>query len=117
MVKYPTGSLTHYTKDQTDLLHPRKQKHRKDVVFSDRGMSLEQQINESNKYYLLEDIAVVHKKPTPVQIVKVDYPKRSRAVIKELTSGKLLQLTIMAYIKDAIWTLKLRKREIRACFL
>ena len=46
-------------------------------------MSLEQQINESNKYYLLEDIAVVHKKPTPVQIVKVDYPKRSRAVIKE----------------------------------
>ncbi len=39
MVKYPTGSLTHYTKDQTDLLHPRKQKHRKDVVFSDRGMS------------------------------------------------------------------------------
>ena len=83
MVKYPTGSLTHYTKDQTDLLHPRKQKHRKDVVFSDRGMNLEQQINESNKYYLLEDIAVVHKKPTPVQIVKVDYPKRSRAVIKE----------------------------------
>ena len=83
MVKYPTGSLTHYTKDQTDLLHPRKQKHRKDVVFSDRGMSLEQQINESNKYYLLEGIAVVHKKPTPVQIVKVDYPKRSRAVIKE----------------------------------
>ena len=83
MVKYPTGSLTHYTKDQTDLLHPRKQKHRKDVVFSDRGMSLEQQINESNKYYLLEDIAVVHKKPTPVQIVKVDYPQRSRAKITE----------------------------------
>lgn len=83
MVKYPTGSLTNYSKDQTALFKPRKNRHRKDVVFSDRGMNLEQQINESNKFYLLEDMAVVHKKPTPVQIVKVDYPKRSRAVIRE----------------------------------
>ncbi|WP_171253106.1 Holliday junction resolvase RecU, partial [Acinetobacter baumannii] len=28
-------------------------------------------------------IAAVHKKPTPIQIVKVDYPSRSAAVIKE----------------------------------
>ncbi len=46
-------------------------------------MTLEQQINESNQYYLDAGIAVVHKKPTPIQIVKVDYPKRSRAVIRE----------------------------------
>ena len=46
-------------------------------------MNLEQMINESNKYYRTKEIAVVHKKPTPIQIVKVDYPKRSRAVIKE----------------------------------
>ena len=26
---------------------------------------------------------MIHKKPTPVQVVKVDYPKRSAAVIKE----------------------------------
>lgn len=48
-----------------------------------RGMTLEQEINESNQYYLSHDIAVIHKKPTPIQIVKVDYPKRSAAVIKE----------------------------------
>lgn len=48
-----------------------------------RGMTLEQEINESNQYYLANDIAVIHKKPTPVQIVKVDYPKRSAAVIRE----------------------------------
>ncbi|MCH5461439.1 Holliday junction resolvase RecU [Secundilactobacillus sp. HBUAS58055] len=48
-----------------------------------RGMTLEQEINESNQYYLSHDIAVIHKKPTPVQIVKVDYPKRSAAVIRE----------------------------------
>ena len=46
-------------------------------------MTLEEEINESNKYYRSHEIAVIYKKPTPIQIVKVDYPKRSRAVIKE----------------------------------
>ena len=47
------------------------------------GMDLETLINESNEYYRLNDIAIIHKKPTPVQIVKVDYPMRSKAVITE----------------------------------
>ncbi len=46
-------------------------------------MTLEEDINETNEYYLNQEIAVIHKKPTPVQIVQVDYPKRSAAVIKE----------------------------------
>lgn len=51
--------------------------------FSNRGMTLEEELNDSSAYYLEHDIAVIHKKPTPIQIVKVDYPKRSGAVIKE----------------------------------
>lgn len=51
--------------------------------FGNRGMTLEEDINATNQYYLTHDICVIHKKPTPVQIVKVDYPKRSAAVIKE----------------------------------
>lgn len=51
--------------------------------YSNRGMSLEEDINLTNQYYLDAGRAVIHKKPTPVQIVKVDYPKRSAAVIKE----------------------------------
>lgn len=50
---------------------------------SNRGMKLEQIINESNEYYLLHNIAIIHKKPIPIQIVKVDYPSRQSAVIKE----------------------------------
>lgn len=53
------------------------------VNFANRGMSFEAAINDSNQYYLSRGIAVIHKKPTPVQIVKVDYPKRSRAKIVE----------------------------------
>lgn len=47
------------------------------------GMSLEKDIEHSNTFYLKSDIAVIHKKPTPVQIVNVNYPKRSKAVINE----------------------------------
>lgn len=82
MVKYPNGSLPIFNQAKQPKIR-KKYAHRKGVNFSDRGMTLEQQINESNKYYLEKEIAVVHKKPTPIQIVKVDYPQRSKAVIKE----------------------------------
>ena len=83
MVKYPTGSSAAFrNSNYTSQAKHQKRRH-KNINFSDRGMNLEQMINESNKYYRKKEIAVVHKKPTPIQIVKVDYPKRSRAVIKE----------------------------------
>lgn len=50
---------------------------------SNRGMNFENMINEANEYYRVNDIAIIHKKPIPIQIVKVDYPSRSGAVIKE----------------------------------
>lgn len=50
---------------------------------SNRGMTLEQDINDSNKYYRDNNIAVIYKKPTPITINKVDYKSRDNAVIKE----------------------------------
>jgi recombination protein U len=51
--------------------------------FGNRGKTLEDDLNDTNEYYVANVIAVVHKKPTPIQIVDVHYPKRSAAVIKE----------------------------------
>ncbi|WP_413309227.1 Holliday junction resolvase RecU [Bacillus sp. 1P10SD] len=56
---------------------------KKNSSYSNRGMTLEEDLNETNEYYRERKIAVIHKKPTPVQIVQVDYPNRSAAVIKE----------------------------------
>jgi recombination protein U len=56
---------------------------KKNGTYSNRGMTLEEDLNLTNEYYRENNIAVIHKKPTPVQIVNVDYPKRSAAVIKE----------------------------------
>lgn len=50
---------------------------------SNLGMKLESIINEANEYYKLHEIAVIHKKPIPIQIVKVDYPNREHAKIVE----------------------------------
>ncbi len=53
------------------------------ISTSKRGMSLEEDINTSNEFYLKNGDANIHKKPTPVTIVKVDYPRRSAARITE----------------------------------
>jgi len=53
------------------------------ISASNRGMSLEEDINSANKYYLANDVAVIYKKPTPITIVSVDYPTRSAAKITE----------------------------------
>lgn len=53
------------------------------ISFSNRGKTLEDELNDSNEYYLSNNIAVIHKKPVPIQIVNVKYPARSAAVITE----------------------------------
>lgn len=68
MIKYPTNKQVVASKKTST---------------SNRGMILEDAINQSNAYYLANDRAVIYKKPTPIQIVKVDYPRRSAAKIVE----------------------------------
>ncbi|MGB4985683.1 MAG: Holliday junction resolvase RecU [Erysipelotrichaceae bacterium] len=65
------------------IKYPNKKKidTNKNISFSNRGMNLEDDINQTNAYYLNHNIAVVNKKPTPIQIVEVDYPCRNKAEI------------------------------------
>ncbi len=68
MIKYPTTKKT-YRKPRINQ--------------SNRGMGLEKLIDETNAYYIEHGKALIHKKPTPVQIVNVDYPRREMAKITE----------------------------------
>lgn len=52
------------------------------VNFANRGMGLESDINLTNQYYVDKGIAFIYKKPTPIQVTKVDYRNNSM-VIKE----------------------------------
>ena len=53
------------------------------VSVKNRGMGFETLIDESNAFYRAQNRAIIHKKPTPIQIVKVDYPSRTKAKITE----------------------------------
>lgn len=69
-IKYPTP--------QKNITNTKTVNHIKTL-----GMLFENALNESNDYYLKKGIANIHKKPTPIQVVKVDYPKRSASKIVE----------------------------------
>ncbi|MGO2083894.1 Holliday junction resolvase RecU [Vagococcus sp.] len=75
-INYPKGS-------KLQALTSFDDKNFKKKSYANRGMSFEEEINQSNLYYLTKEKAVIHKKPTPIQIVKVHYPKRSAAMITE----------------------------------
>ncbi len=55
----------------------------KKAVKAHLGIDFEDMINQSNTYYLQNDLCLSYKKPTPIRITKVDYPSRNRARITE----------------------------------
>lgn len=55
----------------------------KTTSYANLGMTLESDIEATNAYYLNMGIAVIHKKPTPIQVVNVSYPARNKAKITE----------------------------------
>ena len=56
-IKYPKGTI--------------KNKEVKKVkTYGNRGMTLEDDLNLTNNYYLENNIAIIHKKPTPIQVTK-----------------------------------------------
>lgn len=77
MLNYPAGHTSSRMRQKEIYKKKPKQS------YASRGMSLEDKLNQSNNYYLQKGMAVIHKKPTPVQVVKVNYPKRSAAKITE----------------------------------
>jgi recombination protein U len=61
--------------------YPIKKTANKTIQTAKRGMNLEADLNLTNEYYLSTNVAVVHKKPTPIKVVNVSYPSRQAAEI------------------------------------
>lgn len=73
-MRYPNGKI--YQKKESDS--KTEKTHRTLLGAANRGMSLEEDINLSNDYYRDMGIALINKRPTPINIVKVDYSKGAR---------------------------------------
>jgi recombination protein U len=70
--------------DEHMVNYPIKRKKQvKSTNYANLGMTLESDIESTNSYYLDMGIAVIHKKPTPIQVVNVSYPARNKAKITE----------------------------------
>ena len=61
--------------------YPIKKNVKKTISYKNRGMTLEEDINATNEYYLVQNRAIIHKKPIPIKVVNVKYPSRQTAVI------------------------------------
>ena len=71
MIKYSNG--------QNFITKPTKSSKRSTLSntfsYGNRGMNLEEDINLSNDYYKQNNLCLITKRPTPINVVKVDYSK------------------------------------------
>lgn len=51
-------------------------KNNKTINYGNRGMVLEEDINQTNTYYYENKIALINKKPTPIKVLKVSIDKK-----------------------------------------
>ena len=74
MIKYPNGQP--YKKNEVS----KRKKSDSEISISsaNRGMDFEKNINLSNDYYRDHDICLITKRPTPINVVKVDYSKGAK---------------------------------------
>ena len=73
-MRYPNGKP--YKKQNKE--QKQEKSHRSLLSAANRGMSLEEDINLSNDYYRDNGMALINKRPTPINIVKVDYSHGAR---------------------------------------
>lgn len=78
MIRYPNGkAFEHQAK-----VERKRKKTSKEISLSaaNRGMNLENDINISLEYYREQNIALIYKRPTPINIVKVDYSHGAKII-------------------------------------
>lgn len=77
------------------MLYPSnvKKDFKKNITYGNRGMNLEALINDANKYYEINNLALIYKKPTPVDITKVYYNAN-----KVHTNGLLKSKSSLDYV-------------------
>lgn len=75
-MKYPNGQ--EYKPHSSKVRNSHKSKAEISLSSANRGMDFEHEINLSNDYYREHDICLITKRPTPINIVKVDYSKGAK---------------------------------------
>ena len=106
-MKYPCGVKKTYTKN---------------INYGNRGMNLEDDINLTNEYYLINNIASIYKKPTPIGIVKVDnsgviseayFKTPSTTDYNGIYKGKYIDFEAKETVEDSFPLKNIHEHQIR----
>lgn len=71
MIKYSNGQIFNKISEKPS----KSSKKSTSFKHGNRGMNLEEDINLSNDYYRQNGLCLITKRPTPINVVKVDYSK------------------------------------------
>lgn len=75
-IKYPAGVIPPKASTTTKKKTTKKNGEKRHILSAaNRGMVLENELNDSCLYYREKEMAIIYKRPTPINIVKVDYSK------------------------------------------
>ena len=72
-VKYPAGVRPFAQNDRKSATG--KKKYQPKIAAGNRGMDFEAALNDTNAYYAEKGLCCITKRPTPINVVKVDYSK------------------------------------------
>ncbi len=59
-----------------------KKTYKNSTIYANRGMDLEDDLNLSNEYYILNNQALIYKKPTPIGVADVSYNTHGKIINK-----------------------------------
>jgi len=62
------------------------------ISYKNRGMFLENIINDSNTYYNSIDRCLIYKKPTPIKVLNVSYPSNKSHIIDKAVYSNISTL-------------------------
>ncbi len=70
------------------------------INYKNRGMFLENIINDSNTYYNDKNVSLIYKKPTPIKVLNVSYPNNTSHLIDKAVYSSISTLDYNGIYKE-----------------
>ena len=81
--------------------------YKNNISHKNRGLSFEERINETNQFYLKNNIALIYKRPTPIKVLSFDdknkiitkaiYEKDSTTDYNGVYKGSLVMVGLLSF--------------------
>ena len=84
--------------------------------YKNRGMFLENILNDSNTYYNSNDKCLIYKKPTPIKVLKVSYPTNKSHLIDKAVYSSISTLDYNGIYKGKYIDFEAKETQSKTAF-